>query len=36
MNVLMLDPGRVVIEAPQVSMIALLRSHGFTPVPSPS
>ena len=35
MNVLMLDPERVVVEASQTSMMALLRRHGFTPIPCP-
>jgi len=35
MNVLMLDPERVVVEASQTSMIRLLEKHGFTPVPCP-
>ncbi len=35
MNVLMLDPERVVVEASQKSMMTLLRSHGFTPIPCP-
>jgi len=35
MNVLMLDPERVVVERSQVSMIKLLKDHGLTPVPCP-
>jgi glycine amidinotransferase len=35
MNVLMLDPKRVVVEESQVSMIRLLREHGFDPIPCP-
>ena len=35
MNVLMLDPERVVVERSQVSMMKLLKDHGFTPVPCP-
>lgn len=33
MNVLMLDPKRVVVEQSQTSMMRLLERHGFTPVP---
>ena len=35
MNVLMLDPQRVVVEKTQTSMQRLLERHGFTPVPCP-
>jgi glycine amidinotransferase len=35
MNVLMLDPQRVVVEQSQTSMMRLLERHGFTPVPLP-
>ena len=35
LNVLMLDPERVVVEASQVSMIKLLKDHGFKPIPCP-
>jgi len=35
LNVLMLDPKRVVVEQSQVSMIALLKAHGFEPIPCP-
>jgi glycine amidinotransferase len=35
MNVLMLDPERVVVEESQTSMMRLLEGHGFTPVPCP-
>lgn len=35
MNVLMLDPKRVVVEQSQTSMMRLLERHGFTPVPAP-
>ena len=35
LNVLMLDPERVVVERSQVSMIRLLKDHGLTPVPCP-
>jgi glycine amidinotransferase len=35
LNVLMLDPERVVVERSQVSMIALLKDHGLQPVPCP-
>ncbi|HVS42847.1 MAG TPA: amidinotransferase, partial [Candidatus Dormibacteraeota bacterium] len=35
MNVLMLDPERVVVEQSQSSMMRLLERHGFTPVPCP-
>src|SRR5262249_13402523 len=34
-NVLMLDPKRVGVEQSQVSMIALLKAHGFEPIPCP-
>jgi len=35
LNVLMLDPERVVVEASQVSMIKLLKDYGFKPIPCP-
>ena len=35
MNVLMLDPTRVVVEESQVSMIRFLKDHGFEPIPCP-
>jgi glycine amidinotransferase len=35
MNVLMLDPKRVVVDESQVSMMRLLREHGFEPIPCP-
>lgn len=35
MNMLMLDPKRVVVEASQVSMIKSLKEWGFEPIPSP-
>ncbi|TMB19913.1 MAG: amidinotransferase [Deltaproteobacteria bacterium] len=35
LNVLMLDPKRVVVERSQVSMIELLKDHGLEPIPCP-
>jgi len=35
MNVLMLDPERVVVEQSQESMIKLLKNHGLKPIPCP-
>src|SRR3712207_9504529 len=35
MNVLVLDPGKIVVEAGEAELIALLESAGFTVVPVP-